>query len=220
MTPREGQPAVAAFASSCREAGYATLAQRVPAVGQALPPGADEQWVDLAKDGDLRFASMLTNAPVALACAVGHEPNLHGLDGVRFQPSWLVGRWWLSEVLGALRQWKSARRGGAAAGTAGEVEMGVPEPLFDVGASWETVRTDQQADQRLGTLLSPAEARLLPEPLLAGAAAARTPTQATLWDAITGETEGNDEGEDLLLQIREAWQQWPDLHEGARRRGP
>ena len=216
MSQREGQPAVAAFAASRTDAAQATLAYRVPAVDQTLPPGASEQWVDLAKDGNLGFASLLANAPVALACAVGHELPVPGSDAALFQPAWLVGRWWLHEVLAALRQWKSGRGGDAEAGPSGDGQMGVPEPLFDVGASWDTVRSDQLADQRLGALLSPAEARLLPALLLSATAASRTPTQQSLWDAIVDETEGDDEGEDLVRQIREAWEQWPDLHEADR----
>ena len=65
-------------------------------------------------------------------------------------------------------------------------------------------------------LVGQLHAELLPELLLCATVASRTPTQAGLWDAVGRETGGDEEGADLLRQIREVWQRWPDLHEADR----
>jgi hypothetical protein len=41
----------------------------------------------------------------------------------------------------------------------------------------------------------------------------RTPAQTWLWDVIAEQAEGVDYGHEVLRQLGEAWQQWPQLHE-------
>lgn len=203
----EGQPAVAAFAVDRRSGAAAMLAHRVPGPGQQLPAGANEQFIDLATGGQLGFLTLTDNPWVALAAACGKHPELPAevLSSLPRAP-WLVGRWMLHEA----REAAQGRRADPG------VDVALPGPPLGQTVTWAAVRADQLGRRRLGALLSAAQARLLPDLLLAEECIARSPAQRWLWRSLEELLDGVDGGSAILAGLRAAWARHPEVHEPER----